>query len=360
MNYAIQDMIYAWGPKDAKLRGVLLAIAAHADKNGVAYPGLLTLADKCCCDVRTVQRRLESLERAGWMSIQRRARSIETARGWEKRGNVYQIHLNRLRGDAQGRRVGTSSAVGSDARQGDVQDAEKHRSRPEENAVRDDKTQLARRQNESFEMTKQAVRDDKIDAPLMNYQELPENYQSEEIPPKAPLAARAPVDSAASPDAGVQLCLNVGKAKATASAKATATTSSLRKPAVSMECGGKGSVSSGARVLEFRRREVRPADGMERALWDEAEHVLRCCGVADPTRRMRQTVIASLRLAVDVGDRTVADVGLAMTQSWERYLDHSWALFRNVGVRQFVRDGYWLDERRWDWDRVAMKRRSQF
>ncbi|QMV19674.1 hypothetical protein GOB94_13980 [Granulicella sp. 5B5] len=382
MNYAIQNMIYAWGPKDYKLRAVLLAIAAYADGKGVAYPGLLTLADNCCCDVRTVQRRLDVLERAGWMSIQRRARSVETARGWEKRGNIYQIHLSRLRGDAQGRMGGASSVVGSDARRGDVQDRlqsgvkdaqrgdENHRSRHEENAVRDDKTQLARRQNEPFETTKQAVRDDKIAVPLMNYQELPENYQSEEIPPKAPLASRAPVDFAPAPDAGVQLCLNVGEARTTASARATATTPVLQAPGVSMERGGE----LGGRVLPFRRmREPRDPhqarallDESAQRLFDIAIDVLEACGIPREvcTRSQRNAVMAQLRLEVQTTGKALALVAAAGIEMWIEYQRMASAgfLLRVVGPKEFFRDGYWLDEARWGWDKIGMRerRRSQF
>ena len=50
-------------PSKAKL--VLLAVADCANDEGVAWPSIATIARKCGCDPRTVQRNLRDIEKAG-------------------------------------------------------------------------------------------------------------------------------------------------------------------------------------------------------------------------------------------------------------------------------------------------------
>jgi hypothetical protein len=158
------------------------------------------------------------------------------------------------------------------------------------------------------------------------------------------------------------------KQKATASANATATTLVMREPVVSMERAGETGMSSGGRVIPFRGRRPDPEserallEGFEAALFDVTMMVLGGCGIApkNVTRRQRLAVSEALRDEQERCGESLQDVAQRSVMMWEEYLKSAWALFRVVGVRQFFAECYWLDDRRWNWDKAALaERRSR-
>lgn len=87
---SIQLMSATWqrGPNDRSQRLLMLALADCANDGGLCWPSTQTLAAKACMNVRTVLRTLKDLELNGWLSIARRSH--------ERRGNTYQLLLDRL------------------------------------------------------------------------------------------------------------------------------------------------------------------------------------------------------------------------------------------------------------------------
>jgi hypothetical protein len=361
VSVQVSKLVWAYGPRVEGPRMLLLALAEHANDEGVAWPGLELLAAEITKDVRTVQRRMAWLERAGWLKVQRR--SVKAVRGEERRGNTYVINLFKLRGQETPNGQGSSTAAG--ASQG-------HRSGAVETARRDDKTVDLRRQNEGLEMTKSTPRDDISCAPLMNHQEPPWNHHEKYNHPLPPPSSAALLKTAGLEAKGKSADQGQ-RPEATASARATATTSSPGAPGVSTESVGSAGLSSGPgfrvgdRVVEFApslrgRRVERELDGVDAALRDETTAVLARCGVAPEisTRRERAAVTAALRMRCDRERCCVSDAGRFAVAMWEQYLAAagSGVLYVVVGVRKFFSEGLWLDSARWSYDRERVRQRS--
>ena len=99
------DCVMVHGPANPRMFQVLVAIAAHADDFGFAFPSVQTIAAKCAgVDARTVLRTLDALEREGWLVVRRRVLPHYRANGG--RGNAYLMNVQRLRlgADASARR----------------------------------------------------------------------------------------------------------------------------------------------------------------------------------------------------------------------------------------------------------------
>lgn len=79
--------VFARGPQHPAQRLMMLALADSANDQGVTWPSVGTLAEKCSVVPRTAQRTLANLEADGW---------IETRSGGTNRTNVYQLRLDRL------------------------------------------------------------------------------------------------------------------------------------------------------------------------------------------------------------------------------------------------------------------------
>lgn len=79
--------VFARGPEHPAQRLMMLALADSANDQGVTWPAVATLAEKCSVVPRTAQRTLANLEADGW---------IETRSGGTNRTNVYQLRLDRL------------------------------------------------------------------------------------------------------------------------------------------------------------------------------------------------------------------------------------------------------------------------
>ncbi len=88
MSIALMSAVWQDGPNDRSERLLLLALADCANDQGLCWPHTQTLARKACMNVRTVLRTLKTLDLDGWLTITRRSH--------ERRGNTYQLSLERL------------------------------------------------------------------------------------------------------------------------------------------------------------------------------------------------------------------------------------------------------------------------
>jgi hypothetical protein len=396
----VSKLVWAFGPKVAALRMLLLALAEHADDEGKAFPGLDLLASEVLRDKETVSRQLARLEREGWLKVQRRTAGVLCSNGlFERRGNTYFLSLDKLRGVTRtasektaptGQREAAAGVPARTAREesrgsigqrasavAEMPDSERngvqeHRSGAVEMARRDDETAEPNRRFERSEPTFRTSRTDVSYVPLLNHQEPPKNHHekyNQPLPlPQLPQVLKSYADGESESKGK-----NAGQEqeqKATASAKATATTSSLRAPGVSTESVGEAGLSSGpgfrvgGAVVEFRgRRQVEEElDGLDAAVRDEAIVVLVRCGIppGTATRRERKAVEAALHMECLRTGKPVADVGRKASNAWLAYVSQSALLYRVVGLRKFLSEGYWLDNGRpWDWNQQALAERQR-
>lgn len=95
---------------------VLLVIADHASDDGTnAWPSQATIAEKASMSVRSVQRSINSLVAAGYLTVHKHAGGTASTRE-DRRPHLYTIRLERLRGDSvstRGRRGDTGDANGA-------------------------------------------------------------------------------------------------------------------------------------------------------------------------------------------------------------------------------------------------------
>jgi hypothetical protein len=177
-----------------------------------------------------------------------------------------------------------------------------------------------------------------------------------ELPP-LPLLRDPQCVKTSGPEASSPVCLDVARAEArtTASAKATATTSSNEAAGVPTERAGEAGMSSG--TGRGRNGERERLDGLEAALWDEAEDVLWACGIARDamTRRQRRAVMGALRYGMEAGQGSAEVAGEFAVRQWRSYLRQAEGMVHKVGVRQFYADGIWLQ----DWTSPAYMARSR-
>ena len=73
---------------------ILLGIANH-DGDGGSWPSISTLARYAGCSTRTVQRELQRLTEAGFVTIELQAGGSRSTRA-DRRPNLYRIHVSRL------------------------------------------------------------------------------------------------------------------------------------------------------------------------------------------------------------------------------------------------------------------------
>ncbi|WP_433530752.1 helix-turn-helix domain-containing protein [Micromonospora sp. CA-263727] len=69
MSAAVKAALLATKDLDKNARAVAIAIAAHANADGVAWPSVATLADYAGCSERTVQRALAKLVQLGRLAV---------------------------------------------------------------------------------------------------------------------------------------------------------------------------------------------------------------------------------------------------------------------------------------------------
>lgn len=87
---SIKAMNWAWEqtlPPGSKL--ILMSLADAADEDGLCWPRIRVLAQKCCTSERTVQRTLKDLEAKGYLRVDRRYR-----RDGSQSSNAYYLHLS--------------------------------------------------------------------------------------------------------------------------------------------------------------------------------------------------------------------------------------------------------------------------
>jgi hypothetical protein len=239
-------------------------------------------------------------------------------------------------------------------------------------ARRDDETAEPNRRFERLEPTISPARTDDFTGPLMNHQEPPVNHHeknNQPLPlPQLPQVLKSYADGESESkgkDAGQEQ-----RQRTTASAKATATTSSLGAAGVSAESVGEARMSSGpgfrvgGAVVEFRgrRRVEEELDGLDAAVRDEATVVLVRCGIppGTATRRERKAVEAALHMECLRTGKPAADVGRKASNAWLAYVSQAALLYRVVGLRKFLSEGYWLDNGRpWDWNHQALAERQR-
>ena len=89
---------------------VLLVIADHGNDEGVeAWPSQATIATKASISIRTVQRCVNNLVKAGYLKMEKHAGGSINCRE-DRRPHRYTINLNRVRGDNMtGRKRGDTS-----------------------------------------------------------------------------------------------------------------------------------------------------------------------------------------------------------------------------------------------------------
>ena len=87
MSYKAMDAVFDADIEDGLAKYVLLAIAKHADEQGECYPSMERLARLTGLSQRTVLRKIGWLEKAGYVSIQRRTKA------GKKTSNLYSVRL---------------------------------------------------------------------------------------------------------------------------------------------------------------------------------------------------------------------------------------------------------------------------
>lgn len=88
MSIELMSKIWKCGPPETGARFVLLALADHANDDGVCYPSAARIAEKCCMSVRGVRRLVKQLADGGWITVDGNA----GPRGC----NVFTIHSEPL------------------------------------------------------------------------------------------------------------------------------------------------------------------------------------------------------------------------------------------------------------------------
>jgi hypothetical protein len=141
------------------------------------------------------------------------------------------------------------------------------------------------------------------------------------------------------------------EARATASARATATTSAT----VEMSFGAAGEGEAG---MSSGRDLSGSFDGVEAALWIQAESVLRGCGIApgSSTRRQRKAVMDALAWYAETMDVALNQAGEYACSQRRYYLNRAEGIVRKVDVRRFFSEGIWLQ----DWKSPRGNRRGGF
>ena len=86
---SIKCMVWAWGlnlPAPVKL--VLLALADHADDQGVCWPGIRGVANKCNLSHRSVQRHVQDMVARGMVRVEERFRADGS-----RSSNLYRLSV---------------------------------------------------------------------------------------------------------------------------------------------------------------------------------------------------------------------------------------------------------------------------
>lgn len=89
---SVKQSGYAWEARiDASSKLVLLAIADHANNDGVCWPGIEYIVYKTCLSRRTVLRQLKKLESDGYITVQK-----QYIKNGQRLRNVYILHTEEM------------------------------------------------------------------------------------------------------------------------------------------------------------------------------------------------------------------------------------------------------------------------
>lgn len=182
------------GPSSGPLSHTLVAIADNADDYGFAFPSIETLATKSRCDVRTVMRRIQRLETAGWIRVRRRVLG--------GKGSVYFINLEKLgvTVNSKSRRSavwGEINRLLNAAKSGDILSCEKT---PKSGDKMSPESLFSGDNSQPSQVTKRADSGDKSRSPLINHQEPLFNRNASPQPPSQAKGARLPSLAASADD----------------------------------------------------------------------------------------------------------------------------------------------------------------
>ena len=87
------------GPGDSTARFILAVLGDIAGAEGLAWPNVTTIAERCCISARTVTRVLDDLERDGWLRVLRKHTLPAEFAGFEfaqGKQSVYLLTLTKL------------------------------------------------------------------------------------------------------------------------------------------------------------------------------------------------------------------------------------------------------------------------
>jgi hypothetical protein len=158
---------------------------------------------------------------------------------------------------------------------------------------------------------------------------------------------------------GEQNCLDMAKARTTASAKANATTSSTEAERGSMERGASAGMSSGAvgargpRALRWRQEPGRCGlDGEAGALQLEVDRVMRECGFTPGP--LARVIGEQLALRMERAACCAVVAGDLMIQRWHSYVEDLPLMIYPFSPKKLFREGLWLTPAAWPYDRRKM------
>jgi DNA-binding transcriptional ArsR family regulator len=321
----IENAVFERGPKHATRRAVLAQLARHSSSEGVAFPGIARLAERTGLSERTVHRAIAALEYHGWIHIEERATRVETARGFERKGNQYRINLAVLG-------LGVEPGKNRDERGGAAERRDERACAAPKQAISDAggraaaaqplETISARCHLCACEVPSGHRRGAIRGVPLINKKDEEEKPESEE-PPYAPPYGSASVEN----------CEN--------------------RPHLGGSSRKQLAFQKSRRVAELRQDlEVKvrgTLDGEEAAIWDEVSEVLRFCGVTphESGRRTRRAVADALQLHCRNSGASIAEAGGLARARWQEYRDVGPFLLSRCGTTKFFATGEWLNPSLW-------------
>lgn len=348
--WEIERAVWERGPAEKARRAVLAQLAKHADAEGVTFVQERKICERSGFSASSVKRSIAALEYEGWITVQERAALVQTARGFERKGNLYRLDLVRLglaietkKGSDEG--VGPAAASdegGSPARTGRI---------GWEKPVQ---TSAARSHFDGGEVSNEARRGVKKGTPLINNSETEKQTKD---PPYAPQRFHR-VENPSADRAGI-----VPAEEENSGQPAEQHGQTKQPQRLADEYRGSG------RLLVFgerprRSREPRdPAaararmNGEDAALWDEVTEVLRCCGVSPESsgRKQRQAIAEALRLAMrevrrsagEAPGLSIAEAGEMARARWKEYRSCGPLMLAPSGVTKFFASGEWLNPQLW-------------
>ena len=325
MSVRVIGMVFEAGPVDPSLHGVMLALADNADDQGCAWPGVEVLAWKSRQSERNVLRLLKQLEELGWLAVRRRAF------GPRRRGNVYQMNLEKLRPQAVAQRRVVVSRSSGDILSPDLSTrvANKATCKPSSDSMSPDAEGGGREVTiAAHEVTKTSSRGDKRAVPFNAFNRQ-EPSGTVNVPP-LPL-----------PGGGERV-------------------------AVAEVGDGTGGGAARGKAADSRR----PGDGLDRKAEAAVASLVESCATREAALAvMRDCAISDGRLQPVISGVLVAELGRGnapeatakrMANAWMEYLGDAELMRFQWGPRKFFAQGFWRNANSWPYDEklLAQRRRA--